>query len=371
MTDKTIVFLGDSTLDNKTWTRDFPCVTEQLQNLFKDDASPTHVLNYAVDCFQTTDILNVISNRGHNSMKVVFDHPHFQRHQQVNVLDQLNQTENVTHIILSVGGNDLRNQLSSIRSPADIDRCISELQENYLRIIEEIRRIKPDAQLILMNQYTIDSTNDIYGIYTLFKQLAPGQEPVEFLHALMTKLYAPIVQRAQEYNLPIIDMASSLDHKDMSNFVSQIEPSSKASLVIAKLIKDVVDHHKKHHPSTFYVYQDKIISYHNQGLWKPSHYDHMPNMTTAPRNHPIPSQTSYNFLFNAASGIAGLTGLSAFAVAAIAIAGVITLSTAGIGLLIGAGALATSLSIYGFYKASKDESNAPLASEHQYEPIMV
>jgi lysophospholipase L1-like esterase len=342
---KTIVLLGDSTLDNKTWTGDKPCVTEHLERLFSEPNRPK-VLNYAVDCFQTSDILNKKSNRGDSSMTVVFNHPHFEKGSPVNVLEKLSQTEDVSHIILSVGGNDLRNALQSIRSMNDLAGCAAELQKNYLEIIEEIRQRKPNAQLILMTQYAVDSTNDVYGIYALLKRLDPSKAPINTLTDLMGKIYAPIFAKAEECGLPIINMKKSLDHTDTRNFVSQIEPSSQASSVIASLIKNVIEEHNPEHtPLMWWHTGTGINSNFIQELIEPEEPD-----TTL-------STQSYNFLLNLGSSIAGVASLASFAMAAVAIAGLITLSATGVGLVVGAGIVCAGLAAYGLFKANKPDEN--------------
>jgi hypothetical protein len=39
-------------------------------------------------------------------------------------------------------------------------------------------------------------------------------------------IYAPIIQKAKQYNLPLIDLPNTFDVRNPALYVSQIEPSS-------------------------------------------------------------------------------------------------------------------------------------------------
>jgi hypothetical protein len=42
----------------------------------------------------------------------------------------------------------------------------------------------------------------------------------------MEKIYAQIIPKAKQHNLPMIDLPNTFDIRDSSLYVSQIEPSS-------------------------------------------------------------------------------------------------------------------------------------------------
>lgn len=272
------------------------------------------------------------------------------------VLEELSEVPLVTHIVLSVGGNDIRNALPGIKTPVELNKFINTLQTNYFEIIEEIRKRKPDAQLILMNQYIIDSNPEkdeqYYGIYAKLKQFYPQKNAVQILCDLMKQIYAPIFQKAAELGLPIIDMASSLDHKDSSNYISQIEPSTKASSVIAQLISKVVTDHEPNNGSKFYKMNDLrgcITSSDNiDGQWAPVPFKNIkPNEV---KNEP---STNHYFLLKCGVAFSSLVSISSFTVAIIAIAGLISLSMPLIAVAIGTG-IGCALATYGLYSTAKE-----------------
>lgn len=291
---KKIVLLGDSTLDNSVWVDSLmDTVAGKLEQKFQE---PDQIIDLSCDGFTSRDVLE-----GAMRDKAV-DSP-LHRHIKYYPLTELKNQTDPTHIILSVGGNDLRENLLTLATmnpeerKTQLNLIISGIQKRYLLILNELKTIQPDASPVIMLQYTPDSTQDVHGIYTLMhllrsessmsyftmlkyyvwgKNNEASQDTVAELHHLMKRVYAPILNYAKEHNIPIIDMASSLNHRDTSFYRQQIEPSAKGSEVIANLISHVVNKHDFSKSSHIYSQPhdnpDQIISQSNHESWKPLRY---------------------------------------------------------------------------------------------------
>lgn len=307
---KIIALIGDSTLDNIFWTRDEPdCVERRLQSMMVEGDV---VLNLAVDGFTTTDVLN-----GAFRDKAVKSKHH--PHKRTKPLEVLQQTSHVTDVVLSVGGNNVREQLPQLAQVAltqkidDIKALITgitqEITADLIQILTQIKKLKPEADVTLMLQYTPDINNDIYNIYAFLNLLAYQQnsvalatamglgslDPVPFLHHMMSTIYRPVLEYAAANNIPVIDMASSFDHTDTSLYLSQIEPSAKGSVLISQLIQSVVYNHDYSGPSIIYHQSSRtnkvtkranpeVDVNANKKYWHPIAID---NAETSPSSAPI------------------------------------------------------------------------------------
>lgn len=248
---KKIVLLGDSSLDNVHWVnkdgRTQESVPEQLSLRL-----PEHkVINFAVDGFTTQDVL-----KGARRNKAVSSP--FHKDEMDYPLEKLKEEKELTHVVVSVGGNNVREQLARLESNTSNRKgalvgILRNIQEELIQILEEIKTSQPGAHRIIMLQYTPDSKNDNYRIYSLMKLLYPNTNPVKTLHDLIQQIYQPILQYAKEHKIPVVDTASSLCHKDSSLYVSQIEPSAKGGAIIADLIAHVVQHHDFKNEAQIYL----------------------------------------------------------------------------------------------------------------------
>ncbi|MBL7480104.1 SGNH/GDSL hydrolase family protein [Legionella bononiensis] len=291
---KNIVLLGDSTLDNIDWVdNEEDTVAGKLKQKFQ---KPDQIIDLSCDGFTTRDVLS-----GAFRDKAVRSPYH--QHTQYYPLSELKKIDNPSHIILSVGGNDLRENLIILANQSPETRrlqlksIITGIQQRYLDILNELKTIQPNASPIIMLQYSPDSTRDLYGIYTLMNLLQKDQSlsyltilnyyfwgksnkaphnAVDELHHLMQTVYAPILKYAKEQNIPVIDMASSMDHRDTRYYRSQIEPSAKGAEVIANLISHVVNNHDYSNPSCLYSQPterpDNIVIRSNHDSWRPMRY---------------------------------------------------------------------------------------------------
>jgi lysophospholipase L1-like esterase len=368
---KRIILLGDSTLDNDHWVSQGESVTEQLTLRFQ--ASTEAVVNLAVDGFTTRDVL-----RGAYCDKAVTDTNH--PHKMAYPLEQLSKESGVTHILLSVGGNNIREKLAILAHSHVSEReellkkIMGEIQDEYLEILNQIKQKQPKAQIIIMLQYTPDSINDRYSIYKLMSLLkANPHGPIDTLHQIMQQLYIPIFKYAKDNNIPIIDMASSLDHRDPHSYVAQIEPSAKGSAVISDLIAHVVKTHDFSKTSKIYsrpfTNTTDIQIQMNHETWKPINpaqktiATSISTPTVMPENiEKTHSSSTTNISMMVLGGFIAVAGIAAIAIAFTilnaATFGVSGLSMAGVGVT-------ATLSGLGLF-ATADYKNRPttVADEH-------
>lgn len=258
---KTIVLLGDSTLDNAHWVDTRESVPEQLQKCHPYD----RVINLAVDGFTTANVLH-----GGYRDKAVSDLQH--EHTYESPLERLTGLGECDHIFLSVGGNDLREELTSLIQQTSEERKVSiqQLSEtifnNYISVIARIQQIKPSAKITVLLQYTPYSMNDHYYIYFLMSAIAKNKsissksslalqagghyltglsiddtfQAVETLHDIMADIYGRLFPALIEENISVLDLASSFNHNDPELYCQQIEPSHKGSQLIVRLMSKVI-----------------------------------------------------------------------------------------------------------------------------------
>jgi hypothetical protein len=257
-----IVLVGDSTLDNEVWVEDGMTVTAQLKNLRPQDK----VINLSVDGFTTDNVLN-----GGFRDKAVTSPNH--QHIYYQPLEKLKKIKSCHHIILSVGGNDFREELQTLitKTPTQRLDAITELGESisakYITIVHRLQNLKPKAKITVLLQYTPCAQKDLYLIYFLMSAIAnektlnadcsiyfplawhyiagltqyQSTQAVECLHDIMAKVYQPIFEKLISKNISVIDLASSFNPNDPNLYVSQIEPSSSGAALISTMISHAID----------------------------------------------------------------------------------------------------------------------------------
>jgi hypothetical protein len=260
-----LILFGDSSIDNYHWVKK----GETLEEKLKLKLGEAQVHNLAVDGFTTTNVLN-----GGSRGKAVRDDKHQPGH--YNPFNELKKVENPTHILVSVGGNNVREYLQSLimatpkQREASLARILTEIKDDYIQIIDKLKEEKPGAKPIIMLQYTPLLAQDIYSIYylmdilrhnkTIEKNLSSAFDyglyklfgfiressqinAVKKLHEIMATVYQPILKYAKEQNIPVIDLASTLDYNDKDFYQCQIEPSNQGSSAIADVVMHVIENH--------------------------------------------------------------------------------------------------------------------------------
>jgi hypothetical protein len=258
--DSHIVFIGDSTLDNVYWMTDDDCygrekcIKEQLVEL-----TGGKVTNYAADGFTSKNVLNgLYPHISYEIRQQVGDpYPEFQNAEhnfKFSPLVHLKKLEGITHAVLSVGGNDIREILGNLN---ELPNRWMAFNENYPIIVEEILKVTPN--LIIQLQYRPSFNQDEhYRVYERIGEMAdqvskgPKVDSVYALNNLMETIYPPIFKIAQDHKIPIIDLTNTYDIYDDSLYRSQIEPSEKGGQLTCELIKHVVENHNFSEPSRLY-----------------------------------------------------------------------------------------------------------------------
>ena len=292
--------LGDSTIDNLYWVIG-QGKTKELSvegHLQKGLGDQYEVISHAYDGFTTESVLHgdrvgsVLPQMG-NTKRDYLQEKILGRALDVQPLADLKREvegkPDATHyVLLSVGGNDFRVRLGN---PIELLSEIPKVQERYLEIVKQIQDLKGrDVRPILMLQYRPDARNDNYGIYTILrwvgriavavntlciatialmrtgviavllsgtifalgsraiplkvtKEAFMGHDiAIAMIGALLEKFYAPILERAKEDRIPVLDLTNTFDPYQPL-YDSGIEPGLLGGVLIAKGIEHIVKNH--------------------------------------------------------------------------------------------------------------------------------
>lgn len=304
-------FIGDSTLDNGCWTEKKNSVEDVLQKLVGGDYQ---VNNLAYDGFTTQAVLSgsvigeVLPNKNEKAYKTYIKEKTKEVGGKTKVcpLEELKkkitQLPNTPHyVVLSVGGNDFRENLLN---PLSLLQQVPQVQERYLQILTEIQNMQgKKIYPILMLQYRTDANHDPYRVYSILgmiggiavavhlfciallvvtipiwmiagkisavvggfiflsgavglymsqkviplsvtKDVLLGKKiGMVVLGALMQTFYRPILERARKDGIPILDLANTFNpHQGL--YTCGIEPNEKGSRLIAEGIQHILQKHE-------------------------------------------------------------------------------------------------------------------------------
>ncbi len=144
-------------------------------------------------------------------------------------LEKLNLSDNKpTHIVLSIGGNDVR--VSLIANKGDLDKVIKEMKEsgfykNYAKAIDSILTQNRKIIMIVVYRPGPGFMIKLNDLNRLFEALIPG-----------------LLEEIRKRNLPVIDLSRTFNPLDSSDYgTTPIEPSNKSGMKIAKLIEFVLN----------------------------------------------------------------------------------------------------------------------------------
>lgn len=276
-----VTFLGDSTLDNRVWVdglltsylstrlgikRDTPAVRVKkshrtfckpalsvVENVM--DMLPDHIIHdYTNDGFTTKDVL-----QGEMKDKV-FGQGAFSIFPNVLFCPLAEGEESIKksqHIIVSVGGNNFRQFLKTAGDKKGEERPIyirnnfnyvlKKMRDEYIEIVQRIRALNKDAQIILMTQYYPSASQNAYKIYPFMKEIGKildlggvFHDPMTVIHEIMKMTYSDVLKRIPRENIVVADITSSLNSFDHKNHVKQIEPSGLGGKKIAKMLKYIM-----------------------------------------------------------------------------------------------------------------------------------
>eukprot|EP00004_Rigifila_ramosa_P006705 TRINITY_DN1762_c0_g1_i2.p1 TRINITY_DN1762_c0_g1~~TRINITY_DN1762_c0_g1_i2.p1 ORF type:complete len:310 (-),score=43.90 TRINITY_DN1762_c0_g1_i2:55-882(-) len=249
-----VCFLGDSTLDNCVWVAPGEAVPDQLRMALGPQAL---VVNWAADAFTTTDLLRGAFPRvsGRRRLQVGDPFPTGESlFAPLELLEALPASQRPTHIVLSVGGNDVREVLGA----RDVSGTVRQLVANSAEIIARIGRICP--RLILVVLYRPCAATEIdskhYGVYAAMAGLPGPGTPMQKLELLLQQSYraqfAALLQACP--GAAVIDLANSYDPYDKNLYVCQIEPSAAGGAITAGLLAHAIQQHDFAGPSMIYAH---------------------------------------------------------------------------------------------------------------------
>ena len=271
-----IALLGDSTLDNVVWVESpADSIRDQLLALLPPSSQ---VLNLAADGFTTSHMLEgaypsisfaareeagdpfppMAEDGTFKPLEALADEvgPKFERVSDVNRRTSqeftLTPGTPVSHSVLSVGGNDIRVILGQMHK---LESVMASFSEAYPKIMDAITTSTPN--LIVQLQYKPSQNMDqVYRVYAAMDAIPGEGSADQKMSGLMTMMYNPIIAKAKEAGLPIIDLSNTFDPTNDELYRSQIEPSAIGGGVIAKLIAHVALHHDFTGPSHIYSASD-------------------------------------------------------------------------------------------------------------------
>lgn len=251
---RNIVLIGDSTIDNKLWAQRGQSVSDHLRRLLPN----TVITDLTNAGFTTGDVLN-----GQYKDCVVQTSREYP-HRIFRPLEHETEIGNANTIILSVGGNNIRDYLLSLEhnpfSIVKFDAALQQLVQEYQTILLIIKHVNPDAEIILMTQYypaLHQKSFEGINLYTAFSVLAPVLSIISlfrrdrslctlggqnYMHTIINKMFNQILLFCIENNIrvKVVDVTSSLDPNDSTNYEYQIEPSSIGGLRMAQMLSYAV-----------------------------------------------------------------------------------------------------------------------------------
>jgi len=227
-------------------------VPAQLKALLPDAI----VTNYAADGFTSAQLLNgavpVISWVKRQAAGDPF--PDCGKDRIFKPLELLGSlTPRPSHVVLSIGGNDVRKILGRMSALPEI---MESFQTNYSKILQRIMAAVPGVNVVLMLQYRPSfNMDENYGVYRAMSTIPGPGDAVAKINYLMESIYEPVLRTARQKKLPIIDLPRTFDIHDDELYCCQIEPSAKGGAIIARLLAHVVQNHDFDGPSQFHLLQ--------------------------------------------------------------------------------------------------------------------
>lgn len=193
-----VSLLGDSIIDNKVYVGEGELsVTEHLQH-----NSSSNFTMIAVDGDTTEDVLE-------------------------NQLDNLK--EPVSHIVLSIGGNDLLQNLHLLQDETSgmkfalekSSELIGEIQENYTKILEHLSNY--DAKVLLCTVYEGDLKSDV-----MLAQFDKAGQAMLKMHN------DTVYYLASKFEVDVLELRNIFTNKE--DYANPIEPSHIGGEKLAKAI---------------------------------------------------------------------------------------------------------------------------------------
>ena len=278
---KSIVVIGDSTIDNKAWLgrggivgnrfkeargiapdsrekkikESQSCCPPELSVLdhLQKELPDYKVHDYTNDGFTTKDVLKGASRNKvfAGALRLSFPDTHFRPLEEAK-----KDIPQADCIILSVGGNNFREFLLASKSgwyeeksyiTTNFQKVLNEMTEEYIQIIQKIRSQNPTAKIILTTQYYPSAVPWYDYIYPFMKKIGRilnigcnPNNPMDVIHEIMKRTYTKVLESAKDSNVVVADVTSSLNPFDKNNHAMQIEPSGAGGKKMAQMLQYLV-----------------------------------------------------------------------------------------------------------------------------------
>merc|ERR1740121_2207680 len=158
-----------------------------------------------------------------------------------------------SHAVVSIGGNDVREILGRMEK---LQSIIQGFHRNYMEILDTLCASVPNVILMFQYRPSFHMDRGGYGVYQAIGNIPGPGDSVDKINVLMQTCYAPVLAKAREKQLPIVDLPRSFDIYDDELFCCQIEPSAKGGALIAKLLSHTLQNHDFSGASKFYFSRD-------------------------------------------------------------------------------------------------------------------
>lgn len=226
-----IVLMGDAMVDN------FSGLDDQSHDLsWSLEKLGYSVKNAACDGSRVSNVLNsdMIPKNKRASKYDLNDNG---RLDQFRILDIGNQEQgkNVPNVVLSIGGNDMKQQ--SISFLLGVDMFVKSLlsksfEKNYNTIIEKILNVTPKLILVVVLEPCITQGSPYSLLSSKIKSVYLDWR--KFIYSLALK-----------HNLPVIDLSKTLDSGNTDHYgKNHTSLNSTSSKVFSLLIQEVVDNYE-------------------------------------------------------------------------------------------------------------------------------
>ena len=181
--------------------------------------STARVTSFAADGFTSGNVLNGARPMLSAVAWAAAGEPFPGAHRSVlHPLDQLEQlAEPASHVLVSVGGNDVREILGAMHRLPEI---VGTFHANYRAICDRVLGAAASPKLILMLQYQVCLTHEKggYGVYGAMASLPGPGNGQQKLQAVMERIYRPVLAMATDRNLCVIDLPRTFDPADAGRY---------------------------------------------------------------------------------------------------------------------------------------------------------
>ena len=190
-----IALLGDSTLDNAAYTAGGPSVTDYLSRFLPGESQATLL---AVDGALTRDVESQLPE----------------------------VTKDVTHVVLSVGGNDAMMEITVL------ERRVEDVSAAVVKLSDVVEEFEETYRTCLKRLLRLDLPVTVCTIYNGDFDRASGKQQV--INAVLSMWNDAILQAALDYNLPVVDLRRVCSAPE--DYTRRIEPNEQGGRKIAEAL---------------------------------------------------------------------------------------------------------------------------------------